>query len=142
MRSQRSADTALPLVSQIWQLASRLAAIANYEPGSTIYKQHDPPDAFYVVLHGTVEMQTEVQCTETDRPSVSGESDQESEEKGVRWRVSIPRPLGDSSGECVDGPGRYMAVTGSAWMALDVTWPLRGVRGWPCPQLSCLSLPP
>lgn len=44
---------------QLLNSASSLATFAHFKAGDVIYRQGDPPKAFYVVLHGEVTMSTE-----------------------------------------------------------------------------------
>ena len=47
-----------PAVPRVLSQAAHLAKFQHFDTGSIIYKQGDPPSAFYVVLHGEVAMTT------------------------------------------------------------------------------------
>ena len=59
--------------------AAKLAAFQHFQRGDVIYRQGDPPKAFYVVLHGEVTMSTE----QAKRPEAKAEGG-EGGEGGVR----------------------------------------------------------
>jgi len=79
--------------------AARLAKFAHFDAASVIYKQGDPPSAFYVVLHGEVSMSTSNDVSaatvvpDSYRPEVrmvTGNRPAESEQTGLVNMLTKP----------------------------------------------------
>ena len=78
---QRYAAMNVPIFShmseQLLDQASNLATFKHLSVGEVVYRQGDPPKAFYVVLHGSVEMKTvrKAQASSRDGPQTSSRED-------------------------------------------------------------------
>ena len=74
------------LSEQMLETAASLARFSHFNAGDVVYKQGDPPSAFYVVLHGEVKMAT-VRVKDADRGTDSEDHHSRDEAKEIAAAV-------------------------------------------------------